>query len=94
MQDERTVGRPMRDDILQTPRDAFPAQQGISDNDPESRENAGAEMPRVCRPPRHPKQAARPTASWTCRRLRDFLVYDAVDPPNKRVIAYRPIRNA
>ena len=51
MQDERTVGRPMRDDILQTPRDAFPAQQGISDNDPESRENAGAEMPRVCRPP-------------------------------------------
>ena len=51
MQDERTVGRPMRDDILQTPRDAFPEQQGIADNDPESRESAGAEMPRVCRPP-------------------------------------------
>ena len=45
-------------------------------------------------PPRHPKQAARPTASWACRRLRDFLVYDAVDPLNKRVVAYRPIRNA
>lgn len=83
----------MKDDILQTPRDAFPAQQGISDNDPESREYAGAEMPRVCRP-RHSKQAARPTASWTCRRLQDFLTYDAVDPLNKRVIAYRPIRNA
>lgn len=54
MQDERTMGRPMKDDILQTPRDAFPAQQGISDNDPESRENAVAETPRVC-PPRDPK---------------------------------------
>lgn len=44
MQDERTVGHPMKDDILQMPRDAFPAPIGISDNDAESRENAGAEI--------------------------------------------------
>ncbi|ERL06097.1 hypothetical protein J2S71_001045 [Olsenella profusa DSM 13989] len=30
MQDERTVGHPMRDDILQMPRNAFPAPTGIS----------------------------------------------------------------
>lgn len=34
----------MKDDILQMPRDTFPAQRGISDNDAESRENAGAEI--------------------------------------------------
>ena len=44
MQDERTVGHPMKDDILQMPRDAFPTPIGISDNDAESRENAGAEI--------------------------------------------------
>lgn len=38
----------MKDGILQTPRDAFPAQQGVSDNDPESRENAGPEILRIC----------------------------------------------
>lgn len=48
MQDERTVGHPMKDDILQMPRDAFPTPIGISDNDAESRENAGAEMLRIC----------------------------------------------
>ena len=42
MQDERTVSHSMKGDILQMPRDAFPAQQGISDNGSESRENAGA----------------------------------------------------
>lgn len=31
----------MKDDILQMPRDAFPVPTGISDNDSESRENAG-----------------------------------------------------
>lgn len=44
MQDERTVCHPMKDDIPQMPREAFPVHQGISDNDAESRENAGAEM--------------------------------------------------
>ena len=44
MRDERTVGHPMKDDILQMPRDAFPAHTGISDNDAESRENAGSEI--------------------------------------------------
>lgn len=44
MRDERTVGHPMKDDILQMPRDAFPAHTGISDNDAKSRENAGAEI--------------------------------------------------
>lgn len=34
----------MKDDILQMPRDAFPARTGISSNDAESRENAGAEI--------------------------------------------------
>ena len=34
----------MKDDILQMPRDAFPARTGISGNDAESRENAGAEI--------------------------------------------------
>lgn len=34
----------MKDDILQMPRDAFPAPIVISDNDAESRENAGAEI--------------------------------------------------
>lgn len=34
----------MKDDILQMPRDAFPARTGISDNDAESRENIGAEI--------------------------------------------------
>ena len=33
----------MKDDILQVLRDAFPAKWGISDNDAESRKNAGAE---------------------------------------------------
>lgn len=42
MRDEMTVGHLMKGDILQMPRDAFPVRQGISDNDPESRENAGA----------------------------------------------------
>ncbi len=32
----------MKDEILQMPRDTFPAHTGISDNDAESRENAGA----------------------------------------------------
>lgn len=44
MQDEEEVGHPMRDDILQTTRDAFPTPIGISDNDAVSRENAGAEI--------------------------------------------------
>ena len=44
MRDERTIGHPMKDDILQIPRDAFPARTGISDNDAESRENGGAEI--------------------------------------------------
>ena len=44
MRDERTVGHPMKDDILKMPRDAFPARTGISDNDAESRKNAGAEI--------------------------------------------------
>ena len=44
MQDERTVSHSMKDDVLQMPREAFPAQQGISDNGSESRENAGAGM--------------------------------------------------
>ncbi len=44
MQDERTVGHPMKDDILQMPRDAFPTPIGLSDNDAESRENVGAEI--------------------------------------------------
>lgn len=34
----------MKDDILQMPRDAFLVHQGISDNDAESRENAGTEI--------------------------------------------------
>lgn len=34
----------MKDDILQMPRDAFPARTGISDNDAESHENVGAEI--------------------------------------------------
>ena len=34
----------MKDDILKMPREAFPVHQGISDNDAESRENAGAEI--------------------------------------------------
>lgn len=44
MRDERTVGHPIKDDILQMPRDAFPARTGLSDNDAESRENVGAEI--------------------------------------------------
>lgn len=44
MRDERTVGHPMKDDILQMPRDAFPARTGLSDNDAESRENVGVEI--------------------------------------------------
>ncbi|AJC69274.1 DNA-binding protein [Trueperella pyogenes TP8] len=44
MRDERTVGHPMKNDILQMPRDTFPAHTGISDNEVESRENAGAEI--------------------------------------------------
>lgn len=44
MRDESTVGHPMKDDILQMPRDAFPARTGISDNDAESHENVGAEI--------------------------------------------------
>ncbi len=44
MQDERRVSHPMKDGILQMPRDAFAAQQGISDNETESREPAGAEI--------------------------------------------------
>lgn len=44
MPDGRTVGRPMKDDILQMPRDAFPARTGISDSDAESRESARAEI--------------------------------------------------
>lgn len=44
MQDEEEVGHPMGDDILQMTRDAFPTPIGISDNDAESRENAGAEI--------------------------------------------------
>lgn len=43
MQDERRFGHFMKDDILQVLRDAFPAKWGISDNDAESRKNAGAE---------------------------------------------------
>lgn len=34
----------MKNDILQMPRDTFPAHTGISDNEVESRENAGAEI--------------------------------------------------
>ncbi len=34
----------MKSDILQMPREAFPVHQGISDNDAEGRENAGAEV--------------------------------------------------
>ena len=34
----------MKDDILQMPRDAFPAPTGISDNGSESRENGGTRM--------------------------------------------------
>lgn len=34
----------MKDDILQMPRDAFPAPTGISDNGSESRENAGTRI--------------------------------------------------
>ena len=34
----------MKDDILQMPRDAYPAPHAISDNDAESRENTGAEI--------------------------------------------------
>ena len=48
MQGERMEGRPVKDDILQMLRDAFPTPIGISDNDAESRENAGAEMLRIC----------------------------------------------
>lgn len=44
MQDERTVSHSMKGDILQMPREAFPVHQGISDNDAEDRENAGAGM--------------------------------------------------
>ncbi|WP_406716832.1 helix-turn-helix domain-containing protein [Trueperella pyogenes] len=44
MQDERTVGHPKRDDILQMPRNASPTPTGISDNGSESRENAEAEI--------------------------------------------------
>ena len=44
MRDEKTVGHPMKDDILQMPRDAFPARTGISDNDAESRENVGTDV--------------------------------------------------
>ena len=44
MQGERMEGRPVKDDILQMQRDAFPARTGISDNDAESRENAGAKI--------------------------------------------------
>lgn len=44
MQDERTVSHSMKGDILQMPREAFPVHQGISDNDAEGRENAGAGM--------------------------------------------------
>lgn len=42
MPDGRTVGHPMKDDILRMPRDAFPVHRGISDSDAESRETAGA----------------------------------------------------
>lgn len=34
----------MKDDILQMPRDAYPAPHAILDNDAESRENTGAEI--------------------------------------------------
>lgn len=44
MRDERMVDHPMKDDILQMPRDAFPAPTGISDNGSESRENGGTRM--------------------------------------------------
>lgn len=47
MRDERRLGHPMKDDILQMPRDAFPVSLGISDNDAESRENVGAEKRRA-----------------------------------------------
>ncbi len=44
MQDERTVSHSMKDDVLQMPRDAFPASTEISDNDSGSHKNAGAGM--------------------------------------------------
>ena len=44
MQGERMEGRPDKEDILQMQCDAFPARTGISDNDAENRENAGAKI--------------------------------------------------
>lgn len=38
------VGHPMKDDIPQMPRDAFPTPTENINNDAESRENAGAEI--------------------------------------------------
>ena len=77
MQDERTVGHPMRDDILQMPRNVSPTPTGISDN--------GIMAPKVARmprrrygnplPPRHPRRTTCPTASWTCRKSRTTCAY-------------------
>lgn len=50
MRDERRFGHPMKDNILQMPRDAFPAPHAISDDDAEGREDAGAEKLKICRP--------------------------------------------
>ena len=44
MRDERTVCHPTKGGVPQMPRGAFPVHQGISDNDAEGRENAGAGM--------------------------------------------------
>ena len=54
MQDERRFGHFMKDDILQVLRDAFPAKWGISDNDAESRKNAGAKKRKAGHPRRVP----------------------------------------
>ena len=40
----------MKDDILQMPRDAYPAPHAISDDDAEGREDTGAEKLKICRP--------------------------------------------
>ena len=61
----------MKDDILQVLRDAFSAKWGISDNDAESRKNAGAEKLKICRPLdiRSERPARRPHGRATGRGI-------------------------
>lgn len=62
MQDERTVRHPMKENILQRPRDAFSVRQGLSDNDTERQKMPGRRYGDLLSP-RHPMRTNYLTAS-------------------------------